>query len=327
MKILFVSLMALLGLSMAFQPSDEQVSKFAKWADTYSMDFVDNNEYMKRFAIFMENDRYIDAHNAKELSWTMEHNEFSHMTYDEFSTQMHGFGGVPQREWLADYNDFRNATSVESIDWVAKGAVTPVKNQGTCGSCWSFSTTGSIEGAFFIKNKKLVSFSEQELVDCDHNGDQGCQGGLMDNAFGWIKKNGGLCTEQSYPYKAASGTCSLQSCQTVPGSAPSKWTDVAKTEKAVMAAVAQQPVSIAIQANQMGFQFYHGGVMSSKCGTQLDHGVLLVGYGTEDGKDFWKIKNSWGPSWGEEGYIRIARGKSQSGGQCGVLLQASYPTV
>lgn len=329
MKLLFVSLIALCAVSSAFTPSDGLLAKFEEWQNNFNVKILDG-EYKKRLAIFMENDRYIAAHNAKELSWTLGHNEFSHMGYDEFSSAMLGFGGVPRQEWISDYNDFSdvNASSLkDSVDWVAQGAVTAVKNQGQCGSCWAFSTTGSIEGAYFIKNSKLISFSEQELVDCDHNGDQGCGGGLMDNAFGWIKKNGGLCTETSYPYKASAATCALSNCHVVPGSAPQKWTDVAKTEAAFKAAVSQQPVSVAIEADQLSFQFYRGGVMKGNCGTKLDHGVLVVGYGTDDGTDFWKIKNSWGGSWGEQGYIRIERGASQTGGKCGVLLQGSYPTL
>jgi len=204
--------------------------------------------------------------------------------------------------------------------------VSEVKNQGQCGSCWAFSTTGSLESAYAIKNGKITEFSEQQLVDCDHNGDQGCNGGLMDNAFGWIEKNGGLCTEDDYRYTGTGGMCK-KSCKLVDGSAPTKFTDVGHTDKDLMAALAQQPVSVAIEADQLAFQLYSGGVLTGRCGTNLDHGVLAVGYGTDNKQDFYKVKNSWGTSWGEKGFFRLARGVSQRGGQCGILEAASFPTL
>mmetsp|Transcript_34562 Transcript_34562/g.43662 ORF Transcript_34562/g.43662 Transcript_34562/m.43662 type:complete len:168 (-) Transcript_34562:453-956(-) len=165
------------------------------------------------------------------------------------------------------------------------------------------------------------------LVDCD-NEDMGCNGGLMDNAFDWIQQNGGLCSEDSYPYVAHGQNCRSWSCTPVEGSNPVGWVDVEQTQEALMEAVAQQPVAIAIEADQLAFQFYSSGVFSGNCGTNLDHGVLLVGYGTsDDGEDFWKVKNSWGDSWGDEGYIYLQRGKDQEGGQCGLLLSASYPEL
>lgn len=217
-----------------------------------------------------------------------------------------------------------NLTAPGSIDWVAKGAVTPVKNQKHCGSCWAFSTTGSVEGAYYVASRKLVSLSEEELVQCDHSGDKGCKGGSMDNSFEFIKNSGGICSESSYPYTSGAGTrgtckkgCSA--AVTLAG-----FTDVPSgDEDELKKAVAQQPVSVAIEADQKAFQLYNGGVLdSAECGKKLDHGVLLVGYGTDGGKDYWKVKNSWGAFWGEQGYVRIARGKNM----CGIANMASYPT-
>lgn len=184
--------------------------------------------------------------------------------------------------------------------------------------------------------------SEQQLVDCDRKKDQGCNGGLMDNAFDFIHSNKGLTTEEAYPYKGTDGKCQ-QSVKNVPGTVVKKHTDVAPNEKALMSAVSKQPVSIAIEADQMGFQFYSSGVFSGECGTNLDHGVLAVGFGTEKrgmgsnsttpnrkskGKDYWKVKNSWGSSWGMDGYILLERGGKQKGGQCGILKgPPSYPTL
>lgn len=225
----------------------------------------------------------------------------------------------------------------DSIDWVSKGAVTPVKNQGQCGSCWSFSTTGALEGAYYVTYGTLPSFSEQELVDCDNRAgggrDHGCNGGLMDNAFSWIEKNGGLCSEDSYPYTSGTtktaGACD-DSCTNIANSQVTGFVDVKKSsDDAMMQALSQQPVSIAIQADQKDFQLYKSGIFTGDCGTQLDHGVLVVGYGSKNGEDYYRVKNSWGTTWGDQGYIYLGRGSefNHGQGQCGMLLQASYPLL
>merc|ERR1712080_44130 len=203
----------------------------------------------------------------------------------------------------------------------------PVKNQGQCGSCWSFSTTGALEGAWEIATGKLVSLSEQQFVDCDTK-DSGCQGGLMDYAFAYAEKNA-ICTESSYKYTATDGTCKASTCTTgIPKGGVTGFKDVAADdEQALMDAVAQQPVSIAIEADKSVFQLYASGVLTGRCGSSLDHGVLAVGYGTESGQAYWKVKNSWGSSWGDEGYVKIFRGKSGAG-ECGILAgPPSYPVV
>lgn len=224
-----------------------------------------------------------------------------------------------------------------SVNWVKNGGVTPVKDQGQCGSCWSFSTTGALEGAYFVNHGSLPSFSEQQLVDCDNrkNGgkDMGCNGGLMDNAFAWIEKNGGLCTEASYPYTSGTtktaGSCAT-TCANVANSKVAAFVDVSpNSDSAMMAAIAQQPVSVAIEADQKEFQLYKSGVFTGSCGTNLDHGVLVVGYGSESGGDYYLVKNSWSTTWGDQGYIKLGRGSqyNNGAGQCGVLMQASYPTL
>jgi C1A family cysteine protease len=229
------------------------------------------------------------------------------------------------------------ASIADSIDWTTLGAVTGVKDQGQCGSCWSFSTTGSLEGAYFNKYGVLKSFSEQNFVDCDilRNGgrDHGCNGGLMDNAFSWAKSNGGVCSEADYPYVSGttqtSGTCAQSSCTKDAKVAPSGYVDVAtNSDPALMSALNIGPVSVAIEADQASFQLYKSGVFTGVCGTSLDHGVLAVGYGSQDGLDYYKVKNSWGTSWGENGYILLQRGVSQVQGQCGILSgPPSYPLL
>jgi len=230
------------------------------------------------------------------------------------------------------------STLATSVDWVTSGAVTGVKDQGQCGSCWSFSTTGAIEGAAKLKaGGTLTSLSEQNFVDCDNrqNGgtDMGCNGGLMDSAFTWAKKNGGVCTEAAYPYTSGTtkkaGTCNTK-CSKVAASAPKSYTDVAKnSDSAMMSALNKGPVAIAIEADQTAFQLYKSGVFSAACGANLDHGVLAVGYGNMNGADHYRVKNSWGTSWGDKGYIYFARGGSMpKEGQCGILSgPPSYPNM
>jgi len=242
------------------------------------------------------------------------------MTQEEYKGML-GYQGAAWASLPHLGQHVESEVTAASVDWTTKGAVTPVKNQGQCGSCWAFSTTGSTEGAWKIAGHSLPSLSEQQLVDCDKV-DSGCQGGLMDNGFSFLEKND-ACSEASYPYKGTGGSCQQPSCDVaIPSGGVTGYKDVSG-ESALASAVEQQPVSVAIEADQQGFQLYSGGVFSGACGTNLDHGVLAVGFGTESGSDYWKVKNSWGASWGANGYILMAKGVNQ----CGIGNQPSYPTV
>lgn len=311
--------------------------KFIDWLSDHQVFPRDGHHFTSMLNNFANNDDIIDAHNAnKDNTYQLGHNQFSHMSFDEFKAYVRlGLDTKSEETEEADnvLEAPQNLTALPaSVDWSTKGAVTGVKDQGNCGSCWSFSATGALEGAYKIKYGSLVSFSEQNLVSCDTI-DSACNGGLMDNAFSWTKTNGGLCTESGYPYTSGTtgqkGTCTT-TCTKNTGVTPKSFTDVAKnSDSALMTAIAQQPVSIAIQANQPAFQTYKSGVLTGTCGSNLDHGVLAVGYGTwSDGTDYYKVKNSWGTGWGMSGYILIQRGNPQRCGECGILCgPPSFPNL
>jgi C1A family cysteine protease len=297
----------------------------------------------------------IEEHNNRaDVNFTLGHNAYSDMTEDEFAQyfKLGKYSGVAKDAASAAFDSIHSGATEDSVanmrrrqllsdhspltlpdyvNWVELGAVTPVKNQGSCGSCWAFSTTGALEGAKFIKTGELVALSEQNLLDCDHT-DLGCDGGLMDNAFKFDEKTGGLCSEADYPYLQRQGTCKTN-CTDVPGTIVSTFLDVPPgDERSLLSALAMQPISVAIQASQFVFQFYKSGVLTDdSCGkaADVDHGVLAVGYGTDldTQAPYFLVKNSWGASWGDSGYVKLGRGSANEFGMCAILKLASFPIV
>ena len=285
---------------------------FNVWADLHGKTYSDLGEKQFRLGVWLKNYAYVSAHNAKyaagEETFDVEMNEFADLTSEEFGEKylmMNLKNQSPEVTKECTGKQAPDTNLPETVDWSALGAVTPIKNQGQCGSCWAFSATGSLEGASFLASKTLNAYSEQQLVDCSSSyGNQGCNGGLMDNAF-WYVKDVGITLESKYPYRGVGGSCKYKP-DTDLALQIKDCTDVTPDkEKALMASVAQQPVSVAIQANHLSFQLYKTGVYSGNCGTKLDHGVLAVGYGSENGKPYYKVKNSWGAGWGRQGYIYI----------------------
>jgi C1A family cysteine protease len=310
--------------------ANANLDRFFDWAKKHEINLPsDGKDFSSLLEKWIENDRIIKDVNSKNLSYTLDHNQFSGMNREDFRkiltpilSQSVGSDGL-----------FKSSVGAPaSWDWRSKGAVTPVKNQLNCGSCYSFSTTGALEGAYQIKTGELISFSEQQILDCDFikNGGNalGCDGGDMGSVMSWIGKNNGLCSESEYPYYSGTtskvGKCDT-TCGIISGSDIQKVVNVApNSESSFVSALYQQPISVAIEADEPGFQFYKSGIYTGKCSTNLDHGVLAVGYAP----DYWTVKNSWGTSYGEEGYIRLARGDyNGKSGQCGILIQPVYPVL
>ncbi|KAF2904126.1 hypothetical protein ILUMI_02049 [Ignelater luminosus] len=301
-------------------------SEATHWNTFKSMLLLKKRMYDKIF--FLQNLKEFEEHNAKYeaglVSYTKGVNKFTDMTKAEFAKFLTPFNlsEMPILEKM--YVPLVGVEDPDQVDWRTSGAVTDVKDQGQCGSCWSFSTTGALESQLFIKTGTLTSLSEQNLVDCSKSvGNDGCNGGWPSKTFDFIQQNGGIDTEASYPYEAKDGKCRYNPQNS--GGTDNGAHAVGQSEDALKSAVATVgPISVLINAEDIGN--YNGGVYDNpNCDpNQLNHAVLAVGYGSEGGKDYWIVKNSWGPGYGENGYIRMSRNKNN---QCGIASGGSYPLV
>jgi len=315
--------------------------EFDIFVEKFEKLYTSLEERASRFEMFKTNLKYISEHNQKGLTYQLAVNHFADFSLHEFAEK---FLGLFRRSKVNEGNDelFVNDELKhaklhdlpDEVDWRKKGCVSEVKDQKSCGSCWAFSATGAIEGAWCAAGKGNVDLSEQQLVDCAaKEGNAGCQGGIMSKGMQYVIDNDGICAETDYPYIARRHWlkgCQAKHCHSVAKIVGYEAVPE-KNEAALAAALAKYgPISIGIQANIRDFMLYHGGVFNVKCGEELDHGVLLVGYG-EDSKlgKYWTIKNSWGPKWGEGGYIRMARLNSPDGdsGECGMALLPVYALV
>ena len=276
------------------------------------------------------NDIFIHEHNQQNLSYEVGHNQFSHVTYiNHKNPDTHHYLRHNRTRVLEEDDITILSHAPKHVDWRKSHDVSSVKNQGQCGSCWAFSATGALESAWSIHHHHLYNLSQQELVDCSGPyGNSGCSGGLMDDAFKYII-NDGLCSNESYPYVGTDSMCSNTTCTKVVKMKGYK--DItSKDEHKLMHVVAKQPVSVAIQANLQSFQMYKSGIYSDPaCGDDLDHGVLVVGYGYDSDLDmnYWIVKNSWGTDWGEQGYMRMKKDTEDPGGLCGIAIDPSIPIV
>merc|ERR1719482_740773 len=313
---------ALLGSASATLLNQSAIDAERAWfnhVDENGLSYGTKEEYEFRKAVFKETLAEVEAHNMDASQTHKLTTNFMSTWTAEERKKLNGYKPSDEKRERNEEDLSKFGYIADSVNWVNKGAVTPVKNQGQCGSCWAFSTTGGVEGAHFISAGSLMSFSEQQLVDCDHYGDNGCNGGLMDHAFTYLEHYK-LMEESAYPYTARRGTCKYNAAEG--RISVSTYHDVTRSAEGLMTALNKQPVSVAIEADQSAFQLYHSGVITSGCGTRLDHGVLAVGYGTSDeGVKYILVKNSWGAGWGAQGYVKMAPD------QYGVTLSASYPTT
>jgi C1A family cysteine protease len=317
--------LAVIVLAAAFTEQEYQ-DAFTNWMLKYEKSYAPE-EFFYKYGVFKTNMDFVDRTNKANLTYTVALNMFADLTSAEFKAIYLGYKPELRRDKKVQVtlSDLKAPETYPNgaLDWTTMGAVTPVKNQGQCGSCWAFSTTGNMEGTIAIMYGSLISLSEQMLVDCSWSyGNLGCSGGLMDNAFKYCETNG-LCTEAAYPYTAKDGVCTSSKCTPSAHTHLKTYTDVAHNENSLGAAVDIEPVSVAIEADQPAFQMYSSGVFSAPCGQNLDHGVLVVGYGTSGTTPYWKVKNSWGTSWGEAGYILMIRNQDE----CGIANEPSYSTA
>ncbi|XP_046659195.1 procathepsin L-like [Homalodisca vitripennis] len=333
MKLLLLSALVVVALSHPLDVSEEDHAQWELFKVAHEREYDTPEEELKRKNVFLENLQFVREHNEKfengEVSFDVEINKFSDLTTEEFVTMMNGYKHPVVHERTGDaFDDSENVKLPKNVDWRKKGAVTGVKDQGHCGASWTFSATGSLEGQHYLKTKKLVSLSEQNLIDCSTaEGNSGCRGGLADTAYIYIQTNNGIDTEASYPYEAKQKTCRYNPKNK--GATDNGFVAIQSfSEPDLQKAVATVgPISVAIDGSHTTFKHYKSGVYKQAgCSTMVvGQAVLAVGYGSvKKGGDYWLVKNSWGTGWGMNGYVMMARNDNN---MCGIASMAGYPKV
>jgi len=323
---LVVLLLSVFSLSLGYEATLEH---FQQWAFDHGKAYESDSVRAMRTMVWLDNAEFVRQKNAENNGASFKLNKFADMTHEEYKALLSPITEDAITRATEDMIALSLPPWVDipkKMDWRDNKAVTPVKNQGTCGSCYSFSTTGALEGACAIKTGKLVSFSEQQIMDCSWQyGNNGCNGGMFDRAFYYIMEQGGIDTEASYPYTMKESHTCKYDAKNKGGQVTNFYYVNQGDESALTAVLALKgPVAIAINAGQRSFQFYNGGVYDDPgCDQSLNHGVLAVGYGTDadSGKDYFLVKNSWGTEWGLDGFIKMRRNKDN---QCGI---ATYPSI
>ena len=301
------------------------VESFSKWTTKHGKAYESPAEHVYRLSVFHKNYLMVKSHNESNSSYTKALNKFADMTHEELRSKYLGYKPTLASRPKNYANEPTSYTVAETKDWRDLGAVNAIKDQGQCGSCWAFSTVAALEGAWYLKHNELVSLSEQQLNDCSTAyGNHGCNGGLMDFAFKYIQAGHPLTGEKDYPYHARDQRCKTAALKTLPKLATvASFTDVRSNKADFLTNLENRPLAVAVDAND--WFFYDSGIFNhTECRTNLDHGVAAVAYDTTQG--FVTIRNSWGTSWGEKGYIKLELVDNRTG-TCGVYTSVSYPTA
>ncbi|KAM0941079.1 putative actinidain [Dioscorea sansibarensis] len=332
--VLVLSILSFFSFSSSSIPTRSEYEVdllFEGWLVKHNKSYnKDSLEKAKRYEIFKDNLKYVDEHNAGNHTYTLGLNGFSDLTIEEYRNTYLVVNSSLLPEWdevgnenESDYsfNDTIN-TAPESIDWRELGAVTPVKYQGGCASCWAFASVAAVEGLNQIVTGSLISLSEQQVIDCMY---KSCQPGWPIKTYLYIKRNGGIDTDMDYPYTATVNQCDTSKENKKVVSIDGFQVVQSQNEYALMKAVAEQPIAAFVSGYERDFQHYKKGIFTGYCGTKTDHVVTIIGYGTEGSTDYWLIKNSWSDFWGEAGYMRMERNVKERDGKCGIATQLSRP--